>query len=333
MGVGNSNTTRSLGTNGSDIYTPSFCAEQSPVNITLPDSVSKSVLFANRVSFGFATHVGYKHTNPEDRANDFVYDPIIRMVDGEPIVHLRTGSSNENKFHASGLFDNGAFSPVYLPWDDLGIQKWRDVCEGDKAISYSVPEKEGILIEGPERLASFDSGSTQLPKFVKEVIDYKGPTNKFGFYLSKNENFRQDLRNILFDKDHKTRYDEDAVNFTQFLSEKYGTPRHIIGIGAEKTDVVAKIIYDDKHSYLIGSTDFYEKAKSMAESYGLKGSKATEFVKKAVIYHELTHNSQPRMSEKDAESDVGETLDGYFSTHKRCHGPLAERPSGKPQAG
>lgn len=315
MGAGNSNgAIRRLGSTSYDIY--SSCFDGKPASgkpLILPNGPSKSLLFGNEVSFGFATHVGYKHENPEDRANDLVYNPVIRLINGEPIVHFRSGSGNEKKYHFSELYDKGRYSPIFCD-EDLEIQKWRDVCEeGNKAISYSTPEKEGRLIEGPERLAYFDPRDTKLNKFVTDIRDYQGPANKFGVYLSKNKNFKQDIRNILFDEDRRTRYDEDAVNFSEFLSEKYGTPRHIIGIGTEKTNAFAKIRFDNHHSYLIGSTDFYEKAKAMAEDYGLDSREATEFFKKYAIYHEIAHNSQPRMSEKDAESDVSETLAEYFT--------------------
>ena len=315
MGAGNSNgTSMRLGSTSYDIY--SSCFDGKPASgkpLILPDGPSKSVLFGNEVSFSFATHVGHNYADPKKRADDLVYSPAIRMINGEPIVHFRSGGGNEKKYHFSELYDKGRYSPIFCD-EDLEIQKWRDVCEeGNKAISYSTPEKEGRLIEGPERLASFDSRDTQLQKFVTDTLDYQGPANRFGFYLSKNKNFKQDIRNILFDEDRRTRYDEDAVNFSEFLSEKYGTSRHTIGIGTEKTNAFAKIRFDDHHSYLIGSTDFHEKAKEIAEDYGLDSREAIEFFKKYAIYHEIAHNSQPRMSEKDAESDVSETLAEYFT--------------------
>ena len=306
-----------LGTHIADIHTSSFCGPQVEGSVVLPNGPSKSML-GQAVSFGFMTYPDEIKISGK-RATDFLYNPKISVVDGEPYAELRT-SGNKARFHASKLIDNGFVSPVYH-LEDLKIQGWRNVTERrDTAVSYSTPKKEGRLIEGPERIAYFDPRDTQLNKFTTDVIDYEGPINKVGKYLSLNENFRQNIRNTLFNKTHRTRYDADTVDFIDFLTERYGEPRNIVGIGTgipERKDAVARLVFDNKSSYLIGSTDFYEKAKAMAESYGLHGRKAIEFVKRATLYHEIVHNFHNIPSERDAEIDVGYTLDEFFSRKAR----------------
>lgn len=302
-----SNGTSSLGTPSRDIETPHFCGASSPVNVTLTPTPYKSLL-ESAPTFGFRHHPNYLRESAT--ASDFAYSPEIKMIGKEPYATLRT-SGNNFTFPASKLIDQGFFSPVYHV-EDFEIQRWRDVTEKDNTVSYIKPAREGRLIEGPERLAYFDPRDTPLRKFVTPVTDYEGPNNLFGKYISMNENFRQNIRNVLFDPTHRTRYDADTVDFIDFLTKKYDAPRKIAGIGTEKMGAVARIYSGNKNSYIVGSTDFYEKAKAMAEAYGLSGREAIEFVKRAIMYHELVHNAQPGMSERDAEIDAGETLHEYF---------------------
>lgn len=311
----NPNGARSLGTKGSDIYTPSFCAEQSPVNINLPDSISKSVLFANRVSFGFATHVGYKHLDPKDRANDFIYDPIVRMVHGESIVHLRTGSSNEIKFPAEKLFVNGALSPVYMPCrEDFRIEEWRKVGRDDNTVSYVEPEKEiRWLVAHPQEVP--DSGpDTPLHKPITRH-DYNGPIGKYGPALSMLQNRIQNVKDILVNSERRG-YDGDTVDFSEFLSEENEdfTPRIVNAIGIENLGSLysARLYYDDDASTLIFNTDFYNHVKAKAKTLGLQGREELEYIIRETIYHELDHNSQPHMSKRKAETKTGEDLAEFF---------------------
>lgn len=311
-GVNNNGMSKSLGTPISEIHTHSFCGKSSPVNITLEPTLSKSVFYNVPVSFGFAHHPNYLRESAT--ASDFVYNPVIGVKNGVPYAHLRTGGSYATKFPAAELFDQGFFSPVYMPhMEDRKIQEWRDVTERDNTVSYFKPAREIGLVEGPERLAYFDPRDTQLQKFVTPITDCEVPLNKVGVYLSLNENFRQNIRNTLFNPTHKTRYDADTVDFIDFLTKKYDAPRKIAGIGTEKMGAVARIYPGNKNSYIVGSTDFYEKVKAMAEAYGLHGREAIEFVKRAVMYHELIHNFQPGMSEREAEIEAGETLYEFFS--------------------
>jgi hypothetical protein len=302
-----SNGTYSLGTLSRDIFTPHFCGDTSPVNITLKDAPSKAVLYTVPISFGFATHPGHKHSAEWERAADFGYEPLI----ANSTVFLRTGSSNVKAFPASQLVVDGRLSPVYHE-EELLLQRWRDVTEKDNAISYVKPEKEGMLIEGPERLAYFDPRDTQLRKFVRDT-SYKGPNSMFGKYLSKNANFRQDIRNVMFDKTHRSRYNVDMKDFIEFLTERYGKPRHIESSGVEKMEAIAKLYHDNGTSSIVASTDFHKEAKELAEAYGLSEREAVEFFKKYAIYHEIVHNFQELMPEREAEIDNSDTLYEFFS--------------------
>ncbi len=301
-----SNGTYSLGTPSRNISTPHFYGAQSKVNFTLPVQGSSKAMLAEKPSFGFSTHPNYLKT--PFNATDFTYSP---RIDENGYAHVTT-SSRKVSFSAEKLFENGYLSPVFHE-EDLLTQDWINAASGDRAISYSTPQKGGGLVEGQERRAFFDLRDTQLNKFVRPVLSYEGPINSFGKYLSTNANFRQDIRNVLFDETHKTRYDSDTADFISFLSNKYSTPRHILGVGTEKMEDVARIYHDNNHSYLVSSTDFRKKAEAMAEEHGLTGRDAAEFFKRYSIYHELIHNFQPEMSERGAEIDDGETLYEFFS--------------------
>lgn len=307
MGGNNNGASKiSLGTTKVDM--PCYIGPQVEESVILPDGASKCMLYDTPVSFYFKLPPSYS------RAQDFVYNPIVTDIDGEKVVCLRTGSSPEIKFHASWLIDQGYVSPVFTPnLEDLEIQRYREVTDGDKAISYFKLPEEVRLVVSPERLATFDpeGRDTPLRKFVTDIIDCEIPNNLLGKYLSYTENFRQALRRTLFEE-YRTRYDQHTVDFIDFLLEKYGIPRDILGIGSEKMDAVARIYPDNKSSYLVGSTDFHEKAKAMAEAYGLEGRKAIEFFEKYVIYHEFVHNFERIKSKTQAEIETAETLMEYF---------------------
>ncbi len=319
MGAGNNNGT--IGRLGSTSYDiDSVCFDGKPAlgkPLILPDGPSKSVLFSNRVSFGFETHVGHKYADPKDRANDFIYAPIVRMIGGEPIAHLRTGSSNEIRFPAFRLFDNDKVSPVYMPYmEDFEIQKWRDVSQGgENIVSYYEPSSTTRFVEFGERLATFDSRDPPLKKYVSDVI-YLGEINDFGVNLSRGDNLRQDLRINLFDETRRQRYNQEMLDFVDFLNERYGpVGREVAGIGIEEMPGYAGIFsLPNEHSVISAHPKWYEMQRARAERHGLKGTKeAIDLFKMYTIYHELVHNFQHGMSRVNREIDVGEALDEYFT--------------------
>ena len=322
MGVGNNtagvmykNGTNSLGTVSSTIHTGHFCGKDSPVNITLPDSISKSVLFANGVSFGFPTHVGYKHLDPKDRAN-LIYSPVIRMINGEPIVHFRSGSSNEKKYHLSELYDEGSYSPIFCD-EDRKIEEWRKVGRDDNAVFYFSPEKEGGLVIGRSKQAYFHPSMTPLPaKYVEPILADEGPINSFGKRLSWAANTKQDFRNLFFDDTHRNRYNADIDEFFDYLiSQGYDNPREFLGIGSEVMEKGAgagHYHYNGK-SAIVSNSKIYEEAKKIAENRGLKGYEAVKFAKEYIYFHELYHLfDREGGSRADRETRTGEGLNKFF---------------------
>jgi len=319
MGAGNNtagvmykNGTNSLGTVSSTIHTDHFCGKDSPVNVILRPTPYTSMI--DPPSFGFKTHVGCK-LNEQDRAKNFVYEPKIKIGvrDGEHYAELLTGS-NRVKFHASGLFDNGKFSSVYEPhMEDLRIEEWRKVCRDDNAVSYSTPEKEiNWMVQSPKKVADFGP-DTPLHKCIIPTT-YSGPSGKYGTALSMLQNRIQDVRNILFDSEHRI-HDRDTVDYGEFLTSEYDTdPRTVLAIGIENLGPLysARLYYDDKHSTLVFDTKFYDYAKAKAKALGLCGREELEYIIRVATYHELDHNAQPHTPEREAEIRTGENLSKFF---------------------
>lgn len=315
MGAGNNKgvSTR-LGSIGSDIYSGCFDGKDiSGKPIILKDGPSKSVLFANRVSFGFATHVGYKHADPKDRAN-LIYSPVIRMINGEPIVHFRSGSGNEKKYHLSELYDKGKYSPIFCD-EDLKIEEWRKVGRDDNAVSYSTPEKEGGLVIGPQKKAYFHPSMTPLHKYITPTVEDVGPINTSGKRISWVANVERDLRDIMFDYTYRNRFNNSITSYFDDLdSMGLDNPRELIGIGSEVMERGSAAHYHEKGTSIItASSKIYEEAKKIAENRGLKGPEAVKFVKEYIYFHELYHLfDREGGSRADKETRVGEGLNKFF---------------------
>jgi len=315
MGAGNSNgTSMRLGSTSYDIC--SGCFDGKPIlgkPLTLPNGPSKSVLFENEVSFSFATHVGFKYNDLSKRADDLVYDPVIRMINGEPIVHFRSGSSNVKKYHLSELYDEGRYSPIFCD-EDRGIEEWRKVGRDDNTVSYATPEKIiKWLVKYPQEIPCFGP-DTHLDKPVTHY-DYEGPIGKYGPALSMLQNRIQNVKDILVDSEHRT-YDGDTVDFSKFLEGEYEgiAPRTVLAIGIENLspDNPAKLYYNNKHSALVFDTKFYDYVKAKAKALGLSGREELEYIIRATTYHELDHSIQPHKSKRGAEIETGENLSKFF---------------------
>lgn len=302
----NNKISRRVGSTGSDMYTPSFDGKDNPSIITLPDAPSKSFFYQIPLSSGFLTHADEIKISGL-RALDFISDYTVIGDD----AYYRS-ASNLYKFSRE---DIKKWGNAYHP-EDRGFEGWKLAGEKDMTVSYHEPEKEiKWLAQSPEKVADFSPKNTQLKKYITSD-DYNGPISKYGVALSMLQNRIQDVRNILFDSDHRTTYDRVTEDFFEFLNEKPDAIKRTVsslGIENRGPGYSARLYYDNKESMLMFHTGFYEQAKTEAEALGLKGREAVEYITRATLYHELDHNSQPHMPERNAETEVGEDLYKFFS--------------------
>jgi len=314
VGIGSNNTAKVIFNNGTSslgmpsryVHTDHFCGPNNPVNFNLPDTPSESLIYKVPVSFTFDSYPGKHYPTEQSRAKDFRYNPLV--VNGT--VLYRSGSSNVIRFPLENLRKYG---PAYHI-EDLEFNSWLEVTKGDKAVSYVQPQKEiQEYIEGPEIRAHF-CPDTPLNKFITPYI-YGGPLGKYGVAISMLQNRKDSIRNALFSSTHKTFYNPDTSDFSEFLAGKFDNPRNVGAVGIQNLgpDYSARLYFDDESSTLIFDTASYEKAKGRAEALGLHGREAIEYIIRSDLYHELVHNAHPRMSKKEAETLVGDVLYEFFS--------------------
>ncbi len=299
------------------VDTPAFFGKHSKIQI----KDARAVPFTfTRPSIGFINAPALSnYADAKSRALDLDWNAPLIMTGSGPKFKVKTA---QNTFYAD-MYDVLEYGPVHHREDRIdNFQRWKDTAEKDQSISIVKPYSgDSQLIQGAETLATFNKG-TPLTKYVTPLF-FRGNNNELGKNLSKNFNYIQDIRNIMFDETHKNIFNPDFQKFTGFLSDRYGTPRDLIGVGTEESarPWIAALQTIDPYSILYQNSEFEKYIRSEARSYGLGNSKeARDLVKMAVIYHEIGHNYQPLDMLKDknlAESDIGNTLFEYFSKKAR----------------
>lgn len=267
-------------------------------------------------SYGFRSPGSATRYMPEHlRATDFSFTPNL-YPDGT--VEART-TGNHWKWHISEMIDDRG-NLVYIDHPknlNSKFNRWKDGSV-QRPNTYHRPSREGLMAEFPERTAFIHPEDAKTTKFLSDYV-YQGPMNAIGKYFSFSENFRQDLRGLLFDSTQRQRFDPDMENFVDHLAKKYGAPETtIIGIGSERMpQALANIRPYPEGSVICGATDFSRQVDTYISRYGLSGIKARQLKKMAIVYHELTHHFQGLhkndMSVPKAEMNVAETLIKYFS--------------------
>jgi hypothetical protein len=207
---------------------------------------------------------------------------------------------------------------------------WIGATVGNQAIDLVKPNQEEGIIEFEEKI--LDLNKYDMTTVSNRITNISGsvPINKFGLYLSKNENVRQDLREALF-RDYLSQspgFNDETSAYIAFLESKgLGPGREIIGYGTEFMPNAIARTRNLEGSILTGSSEIGNIATKIAEEYGLKGHKATNFVKNAVWLHELYHVMDHRkgISTKKLETELGERLAEFFDSRAdMLEGKIAE---------
>ncbi|MBI2651152.1 hypothetical protein HYX01_01655 [Candidatus Woesearchaeota archaeon] len=197
---------------------------------------------------------------------------------------------------------------------------WKSVTEKSNALAYVKVNPERGLIKGHEFVPSYRSSSSSMTDVNVPITNLEGvvPINDVGKYLSTIGNLEADLRNALYrDRFHeKPDYNPETEALFKLMISEGAFPRDIVGIGVmDLEDAVAMAVIGDNTANLIVSKNFYEHAKATAEMHGLRGEDAVEFVKNAVIYHELLHINAPKIaSRKKEEIRVGSLGAKFYET-------------------
>ena len=149
------------------------------------------------------------------------------------------------------------------------------------------------------------------------VTDLLGtvPINKFGKYISRIANVKQDLRDIIFTNYFFERpgfNPETLAMLESLIEEGLGPAREITAVGVENfsDERIAAATYHNGTAILAASKNINEWASRVSEAYGLTGENAVKFVKRFIWYHELHHVYDRRkgVSKTQKEIDVGEFL-------------------------
>jgi cytidylate kinase len=194
---------------------------------------------------------------------------------------------------------------------------WIGSTVGNHAIDIVKPNKEEGIIEFEDKI--LDLNQYDMTTVPNRVTNFSGsvPINKFGLYLSKNENVRQDLKEAIF-RDYLSEtpgLNEETLAYVNFLESKgLGPAREIIGYGTEFMPNAIARTRNIKGSILTGSREMGDIAMKIAEEYGLNGYGANNFVRNAIWLHELYHVMDHRkgISEKRIETELGERLAEFF---------------------
>ena len=208
--------------------------------------------------------------------------------------------------HSSLNYPHHLAEAQNIPWDfgedGAGFYSWKATCEIPQTIDI-VPRAEdyGIISTIGELRVEQDG----ITKYVT-LTEPQCSLNKVGFYTSKLENFRQDLKNALYDEFRNI--DPELLEFAKFLESKgHNKPRTVEYIGVGKIRGIAAIAEKESSTFIFGSENLFKEAMAIARSRGLDGPEAIRFVKEYVIRHELAH-----IYGVDSEREVGLLLKEFY---------------------
>ena len=202
---------------------------------------------------------------------------------GSSLVHfLRPGVA---------LVDAAAgFTEEYGPpqvWEDIAFQEWKD--NGEKpefADLVPRPEENGILVSSGEIIDEYVTGQHKYT----HAMEYDGPNNKVGYWLSMAENFRQDLLDMIYDE--KGGLNPEIVRYVRSLSSK--------GLRGEAPIAIAVEDLSDKDARAVTYTDpatgrtilgidkrYYTDEKK--DFIGVDDPRLVDLIEQDDMYHEIGH--------------------------------------------
>lgn len=265
-----------------------------------------NAMINHKMTLGFKTHPNA--LSGEAIGRDFVYG-VKNLGNGWAEV---TTASNRIKFPYADLYVDGVFSPIHSN-EDGNFKGWRDAAVTSPQ-KFNKDSGEIFYRESPEFKADFLGNSTKLDKY-RSLSTYKGPIKEVGKHMSMTHNLNQDVRNVMFDQNQYKRFDSEFVEFIDYLSSKYDSPKNIVEIGTRKMSTAIALQYypNLKISRLVRGDKFFDKAYREGKLLGFKDVEAADIMKQYDIFHELCHNYHEHMPEVMAEKQVGRDLLEFYT--------------------
>lgn len=317
MGVNNGNghfgIVRSMSTAAPKVQVDSYFGPDAPDMLNLEPTQSRIIIPQVPITYRFQNKPSHKYCCSKARGKDWIYNIMVKNINGEDIALLRNPSRDPIAFNAKALIVDGNFSPV-IHEEDLQFYFWDMNCKMDKAIEYVEKAPEGIILVGKEQKGYSGPWDTALNKYVSETF-YEGDFNKVGINLSKQANLKEDIKKALSDDDRRHPFREITEEFiTEYLTQISGSPHSIDAIGVRKMEpgFAAQLKYTDDGAYLIASADFGKEMKKYAEDFGQDTLEGIDMHKLSIIYHEFAHAFQHKGSRNSREFQAGEIMYNFF---------------------
>lgn len=274
------------------------------------------------VSSGFENHQSMKNY-PDLTKFNIDRHPVYDSITNEVIGHV-VASARQKWFYPQieGFDDKQFLNPVedyHNPFDREAdrLGRWKETTEQSNAIDIVKPNPEIGLWQGPEHKIKYSKFHPDMTDVELYVTDLNGivPINLVGPYISRIQNEKQTLSEILAD-------DETKELFDNFYS-KEGGGSDIIGIGVlNRKNAAAATYKQGNEAIFFGVKDGYEKALGVALQYGLISegdvrNGNTSRLDRAVMvvktmahwYHEFKHaHTNKNLSYKQEEMEIASDL-------------------------